>query len=49
MQKNPKIAPTHEIAPFCPKNEKNTLKDGLDAKKDAKRDAKSSFRCSAMR
>ena len=25
---------------------KNTLKDGLDAKKDAKRDAKSSFCCS---
>ena len=25
---------------------KNTLKDGLDAKKDAKRDAKSNFCCS---
>ena len=25
---------------------KNTLKDGLDAKKDVKRDAKSSFCCS---
>ena len=25
---------------------KNTLKDGLDAKKDAKREAKSSFCCS---
>ena len=28
------------------KMKKNTLKDGLDAKKDAKRDAKSSFCCS---
>ena len=27
---------------------KNTLKDGLDTKKDAKRDAKSSFCCSAI-
>ena len=42
----PKIAPTHEIAPFCPKMKKNTLKDGLDAKKDEKRNAKPSFFCS---
>ena len=39
----PKIAPTPEIAAFCPKLKKNALKDGLDAKKDAKRDVKSSF------
>ena len=31
---------------FVQKMKKNTLKDGLDAKKDAKRDAKSSFYCS---
>ena len=31
---------------FVQKMKKNTLKDGLDAKKDAKRDAKSSFCCS---
>ena len=33
MQKTPKIAPTHEIAPFVQKMKKNTLKDGLDAKR----------------
>ena len=31
---------------FVQKMKKNTLKDGLEAKKDAKRDAKSSFCCS---
>ena len=33
---------------FVQKMKKNTLKDGLDAKKDAKRDAKSSFCCSEV-
>ena len=32
---------------FVQKMKKNTLKDGLDVKKDTKRDAKSSFCCSA--
>ena len=31
---------------FVHKMKKNTLKDGIDAKKNAKRDAKSSFCCS---
>ena len=31
---------------FVQKMNKNTLKDGLDVKKDTKRDAKSSFSCS---
>ena len=31
---------------FVQKMKKNTLKDGLGAKKDAKRDVKSSFCCS---
>ena len=33
---------------FVKKMKKNTLKDGLDAKKDAKRDAKSNFCCSEV-
>ena len=35
-----------KLSHFVQKMKKNTLKDGLDAKKDAKRDAKSSFCCS---
>ena len=35
-----------KLCHFVQKMKKNTLKDGLDAKKDAKRDAKSSFCCS---
>ena len=33
---------------FVQKMKKNTLKDGLDTKKDAKRNAKSSFCCSEI-
>ena len=29
----------HEIVSFCPKKGENTLKDGLDTKKEARRDA----------
>ena len=35
-----------KLCHFVQKMKKNTLKDGLDAKKDAKRDAKSNFCCS---
>ena len=38
-----------KLCHFVQKLKKNTLKDGLDAKKDAKRDAKSSFCCSEIR
>ena len=35
-----------KLCHFVQKMKKNTLKDGLDTKKDAKRDAKSIFCCS---
>ena len=35
-----------KLCHFVQKMKKNTLKDGLDAKKDAKRDTKSNFCCS---
>ena len=46
-KKNLKYHQPVKLHHFVQKMKKNTLKDGLDAKKDAKRDAKSSFCCSA--
>ena len=45
-KKNLKQHQPMKLCHFFQKMNKNTLKDGLDTKKDAKRDAKSSFCCS---
>ena len=37
MQKTPKIAPTHEIAPFCPKSEENYTEIWSRRKKGCKK------------
>ena len=36
-QKMPKVAPTHEIAPFCPKNEEKCTKRWSRCKKGCKK------------